>query len=1383
MKKGIRKILAAMLSAAMVVSVFPSSVTAAPENAETAGATQEEQTEAAAEPAEESVQPEETAETAAQDSEEAEQPEASAEEQAVEAQAVQESLQARSIDWEALKEYIRKAIFQDYESTAVNLSEFSLQEEEAATVTDEVLTESNATTLVDTEFVENEEGQVETMTISMDPELKAVAQELDELSDGEGEEGSQEGPIPMTDEQKQQVLDAYAAYQEYVAANPDYFGIQTPFFANKETNDTDWGPLGSLMVIAGMTEDKIESGEVTFEMLYGTVQMFHQGNQAAVENMGSQLLAVKDQALSHLDDSMSTVEKLLVLNDWLADWSTFDMAYIMNMAAPEPADTGIDPNIQGLWEGNQFGPLCLKKGVCLGYSNAYTYLVQWAFPEIYKNADGSWKTKEELNYVTKSEQAVDENGNPAVDENGNAVMVDVQEWSPDAAYMVDYVRITYDATVTMFGEPQENFGSDHYWNAVKVDGEWYYVDPCYTDIYIECMIRERVETDGNMNHMYFMVSDPTVRQLYDGYYKSLDTLYQDIATDQTYQQSWIAFAKSPVDEVDNKYYYFYDSTDLISLMGQYGGMGGNTSTQASSRAGYEDLMGDSDYQLVYRDGDSADSANEFTTLVNFVDGTVLNPSNGEMEENSLIKELYEEHLDYQEKFPSVAISGSVYNGVFYFNISNCILSYDLSTGEVAKVMEYNKVSAHRDLSVALGGMGFSVVPDDSEDVDLTVYNNPIASMTIKDDGNMYVSVATNYGWISGKTSMEDTENLGYAYQETNYNPGYNSYFNYNDEINDNDEFMWSANFVDTIAMSHLTGSEHTYEDVTVAPSCGREGFTESRCTECGMIEPGTERTDIKEALGHHYVQMEDQHYTKDEDGNFNTETVYICAGCLDAKSELDEGEVAGEHTYGEPTFTWSEDHSACTAEFSCAVCSTQNLDCLQGVENPVQTVECEVTSDNEGFDCAAGGTITYTATCEFNGKEYTTEEAVEIPAGEHVYGEPTFTWADDYSTCKITFECANCGTTVEEDCTVTSETTEATCTEDGKNIYTATYTIGETTYTDTKEEAIPAKGHDYVYTDNGDGTHTVTCNNCDLNEVENCEYEDYTCTKCGAVNNDAVAPVEGLTATSAGKQKVRISWQASEGADGYLICRKQNDVYDGVIGYVVGEDVTSYTDKEALDTDYSFYWVFPYVQDSEGNVIEGRCPKYVYGMGVTAPVKNLKATSVNDGVLLSWTMSNDAEGYLVYGIKNGGSYSYIGMVNDGRTQFKDKGASSTEWSFYWVFPYHTNDDGKMIPGRCPQYVYGRAASTSITDFKATSVEGGVELTWNDTSDADGYLIYGRRAGGAYESIGMTTTGMKYTDTEASATEYNYYWVYPYKTDSNGNVTVGVGSDYVYAMAK
>lgn len=1382
MKKGIRKILAAMLSAAMVVSVFPSSVTAAPENAETAGATQEEQ--AAAEPAEESVQPEETAEAAAQDSEEAEQPEVSAEEQAAEAQAVQESLQARSIDWEALKEYIRKAIFQDYESTAVNLSEFSLQEEEAATVTDEVLTESNATTLVDTEFVENEEGQVETMTISMDPELKAVAQELDELSDGEGEEGSQEGPIPMTDEQKKQVLDAYAAYQEYVAANPDYFGIQTPFFANKETNDTDWGPLGSLLVIAGMTEDKIESGEVTFEMLYGTVQMFHQGNQAAVENMGSQLLAVKDQALSHLDDSMSTVEKLLVLNDWLAKWSTFDMAYIMEMEAPEPVDSGIDPNIQGLWEGNQFGPLCLRKGVCLGYSNAYTYLVQWAFPEIYREngqKDGPWKTKAQLNYVTKSVQAVDENGNPAVDDNNNPVMVDVQEWSPDAAYMVDYVRITYDATVTMFGEPQENFGSDHYWNAVKVDGKWYYVDPCYTDIYIECMIRERVETDGNMNHMYFMVSDDTVRQLYDEYYDSLDTLYEGIATDQTYQKSWIAYAKSPVDVVDNDYYYFYDSTDLIELMGQYGGMGGNTSTQASSRAGYEDIMGDSEYQLVCRDGDSADTANEFTTLVNFVDGTVLNPSTGEMEENALIQELYEEHLDYQEKFPSVAISGSVYNGVFYFNISNCILSYNLSTGEVAKVMEYNKVSAHRDLSVALGGMGFSVVPDDSEDVDLTVYNNPIASMTIKDDGNMYVSVATNYGWISGKTSMEDTENLGYAYQETNYNPGYNSYFNYNDEINDNDEFMWSANFVDTIAMSHLTGSEHTYADVTVAPSCGREGFTESRCTECGMIEPSTERTDIKEALGHHYVQMEDQYYTKDEDGNFNTETVYICAGCLDAKSELDEGEVAGEHTYGEPTFTWSEDHSACTAEFSCAVCSTQNLDCLQGVESPVQTVECTVTSDNEGFDCAAGGTITYTATCEFDGKEYTTEEAVEIPAGEHVYGEPAFTWADDYSTCKITFECANCGTTVEEDCTVTSETTEATCTEDGKNVYTATYTMGETTYTDTKEEAIPAKGHDYVYTDNGDGTHTVTCNNCDLNEVENCEYEDFTCTKCGAQNKEPVQAVTNLKAASAGKQKVKLTWTPSEGADGYMIYAQKSGKY-GYVGVVQDGDATYYTDRNALDTDYNYYWVFPYVLDSEGNQIPGKCPQYVYGTGVTPAVQNLKATSVNNGVQLSWTASTDAEGYLVYGIRPGEEYGYIGMTTQG-VKYTDTLASKDEYNYYWVFPYHTNDSGKMITGPCITYTYGRAVSTTITDLKATSVNGGVKLTWSDSSSADGYLIYGRRAGGAYEYIGMTRQGTTFTDTKASSTEYNYYWVFPFQEDADGNIVAGTGSDYTYGRAK
>ncbi|MGI6280091.1 MAG: hypothetical protein ACOYJS_05985, partial [Acutalibacteraceae bacterium] len=48
---------------------------------------------------------------------------------------------------------------------------------------------------------------------------------------------------------------------------------------------------------------------------------------------------------------------------------------------------------------------------------------------------------------------------------------------------------------------------------------------------------------------------------------------------------------------------------------------------------------------------------------------------------------------------------------------------------------------------------------------------------------------------------------------------------------------------------------------------------------------------------------------------------------------------------------------------------------------------------------------------------------------------------------------------------------------------------------------VPAGGHDYVYTDNGDGTHTVTCTGCDYEVVEEHIFEDGTCV-CGAVEED-----------------------------------------------------------------------------------------------------------------------------------------------------------------------------------------------------------------------------------------------------------------------------------------
>ena len=175
----------------------------------------------------------------------------------------------------------------------------------------------------------------------------------------------------------------------------------------------------------------------------------------------------------------------------------------------------------------------------------------------------------------------------------------------------------------------------------------------------------------------------------------------------------------------------------------------------------------------------------------------------------------------------------------------------------------------------------------------------------------------------------------------------------------------------------------------------------------------------------------------------------------------------------------------------------------------------------------------------------------------------------------------------------------------------------------------------------------------------------------------------GLKASSAGGNKVNLTWDKAYGAEGYLIYAQKNGKY----GYVGMTSKTGYTDTKALSDAYNFYWVFPYVQDNSGKMHTSGCPKYVYAKGVCPAPTNFKATSVLGGVKLTWKAAQGAEGYLIYGIVNNGSYKYVGMTSG--TAFTDKKAAKDIWSFYWVFPYHY-ENGKMITGFIPPYVYGRA---------------------------------------------------------------------------------------------
>ena len=791
--------------------------------------------------------------------------------------------------------------------------------------------------------------------------------------------------------------------------------------------------------------------------------------------------------------------------------------------AKQAAD-GMTPGVINYWEGTQFGAFGMGTSVCLGYSKAYTYLVQCLDKDIYL-VDPS------KGYDSKKTVTADDGTTSEVCDNWKeAKELYYTDGKLDTSknYTVDLVRISFQSDVTMYGEEQEDFGSDHYWNAVKVDGQWFYVDPCYTDVYTEVMSRDRVETDGDMNHTYFLFSDTSARKLYDGNFNSqtgLRSLYEKEATDKTYETAWMARAASNVYYADGYAYYMYDSTDLFDRVN-------STSMNQSQKA--------AEYKIVRHkltEKDAGDGDSDYETLINFTDKendddddtfvSVL--KDGKMVKNDLLTKLYAQFVDEQSIYPSIGLTAALYtDGKIYFNVSHDIVSYNPADGAVAVVKEYNTVSAKRDNTKLFGGMAFTTT--DEKSADFTVTNHPIAGLTVKGD-KLIVSIGTNFAFISGKTGLLDhtsSGRYGYQFEETDYNPTYTNYKKYQQfmgsQNNDNDEFMWSANFVDTVDMKTLTGTSHNYETVSVPATCGRDAFTEERCSDCGLIKDGTRVEKENTAHEHHYIKFHEVYYTK-TNGVKNEADNYVCPECgacitEPVKSKYEqanstyekrkaiwdaaiENEAEG-HTYVPTDAKWSDDYSTVTFQnLTCESCADKidKLDCLLSSDDNAtnkanrdlnKTLNKAVTVDAKLVSsigtCDKGVTNVYKAagTTE-DGVKYLVFEEVSNEAGQHTYEKVEFNWdaaaikdkdgnITGYETeqkegSAVTvgeLKCTVCGE-VEKDATVsvakdTEKSVAPTCTEAGKDVYVATVTAKDKEVTiaeDTKEVEVKALGHDW----------------------------------------------------------------------------------------------------------------------------------------------------------------------------------------------------------------------------------------------------------------------------------------------------------------------------------
>ena len=747
----------------------------------------------------------------------------------------------------------------------------------------------------------------------------------------------------------------YAMLSAFNADNAEYLGVSSDYWTSK---NTDANPMAAVKVLCNIDADT----QVPPAQMIQLVQMLPQAFMAYVHYYGAELLAMRDQAMAvvnALPKGTTEIQKQLVLHDWLADNCTFDMGVMTNVTGSggNPETDPIQMTTFGSLLSDQLTEMptytttdaegntvnkAYYGAICLGYTAGYTYLLQNLHPEVYKTADGIWKTPAQV---------------------GDDDLVDFIQ----AKFYAD----TAETSVAGEGFGGGAFNNVHYMNAVrlpnaenKANGEWFYTDVCYDDIYVECMAQYRGEVQGSIYHTYFLMSPQSIAKLYekgksidyidslyDGYvyevakdadgkiipsenvdsskeyydpthpkYNKVETSNETKNDNTSYEDSWFSGAVSRIYNDGTNWYYVDGGSTMASQRGSV-----EKSDQMDDMKDQFDMKAIIHSQRVnvekrnklksravsapdYWASSSSGSMMGDNTKTDSYAVTLFDYGTGKFAQNDKAPVLADEakrDFIYTEQYPSLTHSVGLYEGKLYFNLGNAIYTYDLKAAEgtnpVALFKEYNTVSYSSD-GRAFTASSYYVDANGSK----TVQNKPIAALEIYEDydfTNCYTPVMDESGnpvgmqFDAAKLTSNPTltvnvaTNFSFSYpnaadaevrysqEAVNLNPDYQRQVS-DEGDNNNSEFLWCANIRDSAKMTDLLTDleKGASSAVSVAASCTSPAFTQTRTDKYGLVKSEKTVAEGAEALGHSY--------------KFNAdEGVYICETCgLHAYVLLETGE-------------------------------------------------------------------------------------------------------------------------------------------------------------------------------------------------------------------------------------------------------------------------------------------------------------------------------------------------------------------------------------------------------------------------------------------------------------------------------------------------------------
>ena len=273
-----------------------------------------------------------------------------------------------------------------------------------------------------------------------------------------------------------------------------------------------------------------------------------------------------------------------------------------------------------------------------------------------------------------------------------------------------------------------------------------------------------------------------------------------------------------------------------------------------------------------------------------------------------------------------------------------------------------------------------------------------------------------------------------------------------------------------------------------------------------------------------------------------------------------------------------------------------------------------------------------------------------------------------------------------------------------------------------------------------------------------------------------IGEVTGLTAESV-VNTVKISWNKLSNAEGYIIYNFDDSVKDWV---EVGKTSEyNYTVKN-LSSGSSYKFAVKAYKTVNGEEITSESYSVVSATTSLGTITGVKPAPTSNTVKLSWSKLSNAEGYIVYKYDDAvKDWVEVGKTREYNYTIKNLSSGS---SYKFAVKAYKTVNGEEITSESYSVVSATTSLGTVTGVKSTPTSNTVKLTWNKTSNAQGYLVY--RYDNAKKSWVRVakTTGNNYTlKSLSTGTEYKFY-VKAYK-NVNGKEIISQSYITVSAITK